>query len=501
MNFKFSLLALGVAAMSLSISAPAHAQNNNARNVQNPAAIVAATGPLVGIENTDLRWRMSLAQAKAAVPDKVLFEKIGEDGPRHYYQLSGLVYPGFGNKQNEWIAILMFGNDELLSFDLIPWRERAGANVIGDADLWEDFLSLASYRGRNFPEIKAPPLRAVSEIQTKNGDAARLGFQVQSYVWSARGAHYRQAAMQGSYRNNVGIARLQGRVSQPFAPLQLADNGTNRAAFARAIAVDYGLTPSIERALLADETLFRAPKPAHQGNAIGISLINWGMTPNEVRAAPLAPGARVENAKNGLLIRDFKLAPDSQNTWLLQLDFDKKGLSEFELRPQNELQTNARLGLFGDDQAADYQDELDNWLENTRSIKSDQWWQESREVNTRVKRHYRAQSGTGIGISSYGFGYYAYSYPTYSTYKQFLTWPVGIDFTIRDRAWTSRSNHYRQAQLLNAQRGPKINVIRLQGRRDDKAFKIGTGETVKTKNPKIVMREVYENYNVKPNSK
>ena len=464
-------------------------------------ALPAATGQLIGLNNTQLRWRMTLAQAKAAVPAEYPFEALGSDGTRAYYQVSGLLYPGFVRKNIEWLAVLTFERDQLVAFNLQPAREVGATGLVGDAEAWDNFLSLAGYRGQVFGEIKAPPLRAVSEIQTANGDAARLGFQIQSYVWSARGAYYRQAIMQGSYRNNVGITRLQGRLSGPFEAPKLSDNGTNRAAFARAVATDYFLPPSQERALLADDTLFRAPKPSHQGNEIGISLINWGMNEGEVRAAPLPPNARVEKSKNGLLIRDFKLNPDSPNSWLLQLTFDKKGLSEFELRPQNELQTEARLGLFSDAQAADYQDELDEWLENTRAIQPEQWWEQSREVNARVKRKYSARSGTGIGIGSYGFGYYAYTYPTYSTYKEFLSWPVGIDFTIRDRAWTSRGNHYRQAQLLSAQRGPKINIVRLQGRRDDQPFRSGTGETVKTKNPKIVMREVYQNYNVQPDVK
>ena len=479
-------LLLIVLACGAPASAPARAQ----------VAAPAAQGQIVGIEGTQLRWRMTPDQARAATPAAWVFERAGTDGTRVYYQLDGLVAAGFGEEFIEWLAFLRFENNQLTGFDLRPRRERVTTGAIGDAEAWSDYLSLASYRARAFPEVEAPKLRAVSEIQIANGDAARLGFQIQYYAWSARGAFYRQSIMQGSYRNNVGIARLQGRLEAPFTPLQLAGNGTNRADFARALSFDFGLPPSLERALMADPTLLRAPKPAHQGNQTGVDLFNWGMTGAEILASPLPTGARIEAAKDGYVVRDYKLDRDSTLLWKLQLTLDKKGLSEFELRPQNELQTDARLGLFSDAQAADYQDALDAWLEERRGLEPGQWWQESREVNARVKRHYRAQSGTGINITGYGFGYAASTYPIYSTYKQFISWPVGLDFTIRDRAWTARGNHYRQAQLRDAQRGPKINVIRFQGRRDDKPFVTGTGKLVKTKNPKIVMREVYENYHV-----
>lgn len=120
----------------------------------------------MGIADTGLRWRMTPEQARAAVPAKNLFEELGSDGTREFYQLNGLISPGFAEKQIEWLAILSFEKNQLVAFDLRPWRERVTPGVVGDADAWSDYLSLASYRAKVFDEVEAPKLRAVSEVQT-----------------------------------------------------------------------------------------------------------------------------------------------------------------------------------------------------------------------------------------------------------------------------------------------------------------------------------------------
>ena len=457
-------------------------------------------GQIAGIGQTPIRWRMTPDQVKAAEPSMELFD-AGRDGTTNYYQLDGLKTASLEGEVN-WVGMLKFVGGALVGFDLRPVNETATPNIIGDAEAWSNFFALAMLRPKAFPEIAEPKLRAFREVQGANGSGADLGFQVQYRAWSARGAYYRESIWQGSYRNNVGVTRFQGRLSVPFGEPQLKDNGADRAGFVHRVSYDFGVPPSLERAMLADNTLFQSPKPKYQGNLIGIEMLRWNMNATDIANASLPTGTQLQKAGgNTFLVRNFKLRRDSSLPWLLELRLDKNGLSEFELRPENELKTEERIGLFNQTQTDDYQDALDEWIENTRRVEPDKWWVSSREVETRVKRTYRAQSGTGIGIGSTGFSYYAYTYPTYSNYKQFLSWPVSLPFTIRERAWSVSDNQFRQVQLLNAVSGPRVNVIRYQGRRDDKPFRGGTGETVKTKNPKIVLREVYQNYNVLPDVK
>ena len=488
-NKLLFLLAMG-AAVPVALAVPARAQAANAP---------ATTGLIAGIGETPIRWRMSVEQVKALAPADML-RHLGSDGTIDYYQLDGIGTKFLADSDVLlWAGILKFVGGQLVAFDLRPMDEQVTSKVIGHYDVWSYFLSLPNLRATVFPEVAQPKLRAFREVQGVGGSGAELGFQIQYNTWSARGAHYREAIWQGGYHNNLGIARFQGRLSAPFGELRLDDNGANRAAFVQKVGRDFGLPTSLETAILADNTLFRAPKPSYQGDLIGFETMRWNMNERDIAAATLPPGAQLQKLSgNRFIVRNFKLRRDATLSWLLELRLDKKGLSEFELRPEQELQTAERIGLFDANGADDYQDALDEFLNGTRRIEPDQWWVASSNVDARVKKTYRAQSGTGVGIGSTGFGYYAYTYPTYSTYKQFQTWPVALPFTIRERAWSVSDNQFRQAQLLNARSGPKINIIRYQGRRDDKPFRAGTDEVVKTKNPKIVMREVYENYNVKP---
>lgn len=198
-------------------------------------------------------------------------------------------------------------------------------------------------------------------------------------------------------------------------------------------------------------------------------------------------------------MRDYKLDPDSSNLWQLQLTLDKKGLSAFELRPQNELQTDARIGLFSDAQAADYQDELDEWLENRRGLSPDKWWEKQQPSPD-------ARQAPLLRAERHGHQHYRLRFRLRGLDLPDLQHLQRVHFV----AGRHRLHHPRprldeqgqplspgQAQLLDARRGPQINVIRFQGRRDDAPFRAGTGELVKTKDRKIVMREVYENYNVR----
>ena len=487
------LLALSAVASAVAVR-PAHALVDGAATAP---ATSARQNQIAGIGETPITWRMSVEQIKAVAPDKTLL-KLGVVEGHEFYQLESIEMPAMGDPAI-WNGILEFDAGQLVGFELRPADEQVTSKVIGHFNVWSYFLSLAVMRPKLFPEIAEPKLRAIREVQGANGSGAELGFQIQYRSWSTRGAHYRESIWFGGYRSNVGVARFQGRLSAPFGELRLDDNGANRAAFVRRVSRDFGVPGSLEKALLADNTLFQAPKANYQGDLIGFETMRWNMTERDVATATLPPGAQLQKLDGKrFIVRNFKLRRDSQLPWLLELRLDKKGLSEFELRPEKELQTAERIGLFDANGADDYQDALDEFLEGTRRIEPAQWWVASSNVDTRVKKTYRAQSGTGVGIGSTGFGYYAYTYPTYSTYKQFQTWPVTLPFTIRERGWSVGDNHFRQAQLLNAKTGPKINVIRYQGRRDNKPFRAGTDEIVKTKNPKVVMREVYENYNVKP---
>lgn len=95
--------------------------------------------------------------------------------------------------------------------------------------------------------------------------------------------------------------------------------------------------------------------------------------------------------------------------------------------------------------------------------------------------------GENIGIPQH---------PVTRTVKSFAPFPVALPFTIKDRAWTiGKDAHYRQALLSNSTSGPRMGVVRLQGQRI-KPFYSGTGDLVKTKDLNIVLREIYENYNV-----
>ncbi len=90
----------------------------------------------------------------------------------------------------------------------------------------------------------------------------------------------------------------------------------------------------------------------------------------------------------------------------------------------------------------------------------------------------------------------ASSYPVTRSYKHFTPFPVELPFTIKDRAWTiGKGARYRKAHLFQSMSGLQMGVVRLQGQHDQQLFS-GTGELVKIKDLKIVLRAVYENYGI-----
>lgn len=246
------------------------------------------------------------------------------------------------------------------------------------------------------------------------------------------------------------------------------------------------------------------------GKPIGLAGLTWGMTPAEILAAPMEGVAKVSALPGkgaAFQISDLQLNPGSIYGWTLQLWVDKKGLSAFDLRPTKEIYTNTMIGYPDEKIAAEFQSELDLYVERTFKLKPDQWWQTSDQVQVRVKSK-RSQTTMVQPPDLYipspsGSGPGAYvpqqPYPVTRSYKQFQPLNVPLFFSIKDRAWAVRDSHYRQGYLFNStSERLRMAVTRFQGRREGKAFEPMTGGLIKTKKSDVIINAIFKNYNVIP---
>ena len=90
------------------------------------------------------------------------------------------------------------------------------------------------------------------------------------------------------------------------------------------------------------------------------------------------------------------------------------------------------------------------------------------------------------------------SYPITRDYKQFNFQKVRLFFSIKDRAWHSERNQYRQGYLFNSKGAVRMAVVRFQGRREGKPFEPVTGGLVKTRDSGAIIDAIFKNYNVNP---
>ena len=474
----------------------------------------AQTGDNLGIPGQEYRWKMSVAQVKAATPAGEEVEDLGDFGGRRVLQISPLnVGHGFQNQTLPHYVHLWFKNDQLDEFALIPVNEEPDLAHIGRKDSWDFFLNMVVFCQKEFgAPMQVAKLTAIDDIQTRDPKTgtptkAPLGFKIQQRNWQARGAHYRIAHLFG-YK--LGLARMQGRIGAPFVgPLTIQHRPDDRAGMATDLFDNFYIQKKNRAPMLSNRRYFQAPNPLRWGTSIYFMDFYWGMTPEEILVAAPDYGIKSIESKKGrsLLLPRLVMESDSKLSWSLQMWFDKGGFREFELRPQQE---NAGAVLGVADSAA-YAKELDRVVAQTYGVPANEWWNVTQQAKTRVKKRYSQTTWVSSPATTYQYaipveGGYRYgstttsasSYPVTRSYKYFADFPVELPFTIKDRAWTiGKDAHYRQAHLFQSTSGPQLGVVRLQGQRDQQFFS-GTGDVVKTKDLKIVLREVYENYGVTP---
>ena len=330
---------------------------------QAPRLAQAAAGERIGVGDLDLRWNMSVAQARAATPQKHAFTSGGHLPTRDIYRVSQVVVPNVLAKHPHlFTATLYFEKDRLVSFDMIPERDGEEEGYIGHVGAMSQSVDLTVHHNRAFG---ASVEKAKYDVTDKarvlaNGveTMADLGFQIQFRVWRARGAFYRESLLRGDKAGKMTVLRFQGRLAAPFqTPTDKIHNGMDRQSIARDLSANFALPAWVQQQILADKWAFMSPKPARQGKGIGVARFNWGMTGPEILAARLDGVATVRalpGKGNSFQVDKLQLRPGSPNGWTLQLWVDKKGLSAFELRPMKEGTSDKIVGYPDEAIAAEF---------------------------------------------------------------------------------------------------------------------------------------------------
>ena len=505
----------------LPASAAPLAGTESARRAAQDAAQSQMQGEPIAV-GLPYRWNMSAADFKAVSGTEHRVQALAAypDESVVYQADNFVVQDTFLSQTAPRFHIhAYFKNDRLTEFTLIPNQETAG-DFIGSKASWNAFLMLVVACQDEFGaamKTQGSPLKAVRNVlitpEKGQKNEMPLGFQIQYRTWRARGANYRISHLFGG---DMGLARMQGRTTDdPFVAPVTKNHTANRAEVASDVLENFYIAPLLAKAIMVNPRYFRAPDPAYWGRNIGVMDYHWNMTPDDVLNLPLGYTPVVVPSPKGrsLLLDKLRLDEDATLRWSLQLWFDKKGLSEFELRPFQETHDNNMHGVLN---AQAFQDELNGYVRYVYGVPPKEWWETSRSIDTR-KESRRIQTNwfttpsetrqyTVLGNDNeYHYGSYyvpSSSYPVYRTYKQVEIIPVALPFVIQDRAWNQKMDketlHFRQGVIGERTTGPEMGIVRLQGRRGGKPFYPGTGDTLKTKDakPSRIIHEVYKNYNI-----